>query len=459
MNILITHRNNNTADINRSSGCVQAWLVVLFVLCMVAPLTLQGQQSAETFGTIRLEHHEAPGATISLMPPSGVTNYSLTLPATASVGTWQLAFSVDNGSGTSYWAPAGAPVGMPTHIPYFSAPTTLTGNPLHTWNDATSTLQVSGTTSSSTLFSISKSGTLSTSHTSLVLSNTATSATANVNKTAMLIAASGTMGANSNVVGVDVDVAGGTNNIAALFRNGRVGFGLGTSLPVVGFDNAADASNREFSYTGALSVGTTPNHNMEFTTGNRASFIRIATTGLTDDFRITGMAGGQDGKYVHLVNATNQTMIIRHDNTGSSAANRFITTTQYDLSLPPRTGAAMQYSATAQRWLVVSAGVSSYNALAFNSKTVTTGDDLLPTSNAAYILVNNSAGNNFRVYFEDGIALGQIICVQNNGPNSLRISDGTTINVEGTNLSMPTEAAVLFIWDGAKWNQMAAASN
>jgi hypothetical protein len=459
MNTRITYRDNHAAVSSRTRVWLLSFLVVVFVPCMIAPLALVAQQSAETFGTIRLEHHETPGATISLMPPSGVTNYALTLPATTSVGTWQLGFSVNSAAGTAYWAPAGAPVGLPTHIPYFSDPTTLTGNPLHTWNDGASTLSVNGTTSSSTLFSIAKSGTLSSSHNSMVLSNTATSATASVNKTALVVSASGAMGSASAVTGVDVDVAGGTNNVAALFRNGRVGVGLGTSLPVVGFDNATDASNREFNYTGALSVGTTPNHNVEFTAGNRASFIRIATTGLSGDFQITGLAGGQDGKYIHLVNATNQTMILRHDNTGSSAANRFITTTQYDLSLPPRTGAAIQYSATAQRWLVVSAGVSSYTALAFNSKTVTTGDDQLPTSNAAYVLVNNSAGNNFRVYFEDGIALGQIICVQNNGPNSLRISDGATINVEGVNLSMPTEAAVLFIWDGAKWNQMAAASN
>jgi hypothetical protein len=151
-------------------------------------------------------------------------------------------------------------------------------------------------------------------------------------------------------------------------------------------------------------------------------------------------------------------MVFEHENTGSLAANRFITPTGYDLSIPPRTGVIVQYSATAQRWYVMAAGVSSYNTFATDIKTVTNTDYTLPTSSAAYILVNNNNGNNFDIALEDGVAVGQIICVQCNGPNSIRLVDGGNINVFGTTMTLPNEAAVLFIWDGTKWIQAARAT-
>jgi hypothetical protein len=434
------------------------FLVVTIGAFFLTASVAMAQENVQTFGTIRLEDPSTQGSTISIVPPTGIVPYSLVLPASAADGTWQLLFNVTGSMATASWAPTAFPLGNPTEIPYFNSSSSLVGNPLFTWNNTTQTLSLSGATGSSTLFSMSKTGTLTATHSTLAISNTATSSTANVNKTVLQVVASGAMGSNSAVTGLDVDVAGGTNNYAALFRNGRVGIGLGTSLPNTGIDNATDAANRELNFTGTLQTGTNLNNNFEFNTGNRSSFIRIATTGLGGDFVITGIAGGQSGKYINLYNATSETMILRHDNTSSLAANRILTPTSVDLSIPPRTGVTIQYSSVAERWYVVAAGVSSYNTFATDSKTVTTADKLLPSDRASYIIVTNNNTNNLDCDLEAGVAVGQLVCVQNSGPLTIRSVDGSLINVFGTTLSLAADASVIFIWDGSKWIQAARAS-
>lgn len=431
--------------------------IVLALFCIAG--SVLAQVSSETFGQIRLEDPGTPGQAVSLRPPSGITPYTLIFPASMANGSWVLTHTADNNIGIGTWQPWTGISGTATQIPYFSSATQLTGNASLTWDNSNQALSLTGTTGNSNLLSVAKSGTVTADNTVLSLSHTATSVTSGVDKTVLAISASGSVSTGATVTGIDVNVAGGTVNYAALFRSGRVGVGLGASgLPNTQFDIAEDAATRELNYTGTLNVGTTFNNNLEFNTGNRAAFIRVATTGLTNDYSITGLAGGTDGKHINIFNATNQTMVFEHENTGSLAANRFITPTGYDLSIPPRTGVIVQYSATAQRWYVMAAGVSSYNTFATDIKTVTNTDYTLPTSSAAYILVNNNNGNNFDIALEDGVAVGQIICVQCNGPNSIRLVDGGNTNVFGTTMTLPNEAAVLFIWDGTKWIQAARAT-
>lgn len=69
---------------------------------------------------------------------------------------------------------------------------------------------------------------------------------------------------------------------------------------------------------------------------------------------ITGMTGGADGRQHTLINdgASDSVLILRHDDTGSSAANRF--TMMYDVVLEAGQAATFWYNSTASRWHLLS---------------------------------------------------------------------------------------------------------
>lgn len=107
------------------------FLTIIAILVFSSPM-VRTQDNAQTFGAIRLEDPASQGASISLVPPSGVTSYSLVLPASLPNGTWALQFTANSGSATGLFV--GSPTGNTGEVAFFSAPNTMTGTPSLIWN-------------------------------------------------------------------------------------------------------------------------------------------------------------------------------------------------------------------------------------------------------------------------------------------------------------------------------------
>jgi hypothetical protein len=82
----------------------------------------------------------------------------------------------------------------------------------------------------------------------------------------------------------------------------------------------------------------------------------VHISGPTAPFAITGLAGGEAGRVVILVNNTGSPMTIRHQSTASSAANRIITPMEGDLTAR---AVFLAYDGAAQRWRVLAFSTDS----------------------------------------------------------------------------------------------------
>jgi hypothetical protein len=156
---------------------------------------------------------------------------------------------------------------------------------------------------------------------------------------------------------------------------------------------------------GALSLGQSPltlanGANNDVAVGTSA-FIHIS--GPSGSFSITGILGGEAGRYIVLRNSTAQQMTIANQSASSSEANRIITATGADLVLTGSTGQAahLVYDAVTLRWIVVgthegsdaSGGIDlGIDLEAFGLALDGTTDDT--TAFEAAITAANTAGHN-----------------------------------------------------------------
>jgi hypothetical protein len=84
--------------------------------------------------------------------------------------------------------------------------------------------------------------------------------------------------------------------------------------------------------------------------GATADINRLSSDAARD---ITGLSAGTSGQTVVLVNVGSATITLKHQNTGSSAANRIIVPWAGDYILAADGAAVLVYDATTSRWRVI----------------------------------------------------------------------------------------------------------
>lgn len=412
--------------------------------------------------------HLSTGGTshVSLQASPGMTgSYVLRLPGDTVHAHGSLLTTTNQGSKvlTTSWLPAGVngsvlsivngtPAwsqqalslsGVEQQVGFFGSTTTMRGSASFLYDSTAKRLTLTAASARTPSLRIVRDGSVTAADTVLQLRS---STTGGPLRTGMLIDISGSADTS---VGLVSNVSGATNNFAALLL-GRVG--INTRAPAAELDVNGAVAYRQRGHT----VTTTgPHHNVDFGSNNDRSYVHITGT-ITSQSTWTGFAGGRDGKMLWLTNATGENMVIAHNSTSSSSANRIRTVDGNNLIITPGATANFVYSIADSAWRVTSISPLSISAFSnYSSNTVTSGETL-PSSTTAYIKLIPS-GNVGNIYLEDGAVTGQILVVQNSatGNGNKFTLAGTNISVGSTSSTLSGGEALFMVWDGTQWQTIA----
>lgn len=149
---------------------------------------------------------------------------------------------------------------------------------------------------------------------------------------------------NTNFIGTtdNVSLHIRTRNLERMRLDSLGKIGIATAVPNTRLDIAGDLALREKTLT--MSNGF--NNNIAVDTN---SFFRLTGSA---SIRVTGIAGGYDGKIVTLFNSTGNNMTIYEQNTNSIDTNRIITGIG-DANLGATSSATFIYSELTDRWVLI----------------------------------------------------------------------------------------------------------
>lgn len=147
--------------------------------------------------------------------------------------------------------------------------------------------------------------------------------------------------------------AGSIGESARLDSTGKLFVGpSGGTAPAVAFDTTGALATREAT---AISIANAANNDVAVVANT--GFVRF--TGGGASATVTGIAAGANGQELSIVNATGSNINVRHDNAGSTAANRLYLVGAADTVLATNTAAKFKYNSTLTRWVGVGAFAAS----------------------------------------------------------------------------------------------------
>lgn len=383
--------------------------------------------------------------TVSLRAGAMTSNTSYVLPATlGSVGQVPRIASISGSEATLDWLTVSATFsGSPTQVAFFKSASELSSSSDVAWDTLNRTFTLINTSKPSELLSLSKSGAQTSNDTAMSILVTTTS-TSTLTKRGLLISSTGSWTGTN--VGLAVTASGGTSNYAALFSSGRVG--IGDDTPDATLDLDGDLAYTEYSYTGTL---TATSNDVDFDgNDNRFALVRVGTQGGTRT--ITGFDGGVAGKTFTLINASGYPIIIESESAGSTAANRVTTTTGQDQVVSNRATAQFVYSGIDSRWYFSASSQSSTIGFTPTEFDITGAGNVLPSSTANYLQLDNTSGNNQDVTLEDGTTVGQILIVQLISTSAKNVTlTGANVVGSAADRGLNSGQAVILVWDGTDW--------
>ncbi len=196
-----------------------------------------------------------------------------------------------------------------------------------------------------------------------------------------------------------------SSNVALLNRSGQTFSGTNTFSSLTTFGNAS-TTNLSISNS-LISLGnfSTPKGADYNTTGTQNDvnlgtgvLFRYSGSGAAT---FTGFAGGTDGREIHIMNVSSSNITINHQDTGSVAANRVITSNGSSVIIPPAVTIVLQYDSAASRWRIL---------------TVT----LTPTSISSFAFLQN--GNTFGAAANIGLTDAYPLNIMTSGTNRFTVA-------------------------------------
>lgn len=124
---------------------------------------------------------------------------------------------------------------------------------------------------------------------------------------------------------------------------------IGTLSSTLALANSAKLKFQHLNDTAITGAG---NHTL-----NPSNAVFVKLSALTAAGNLSGISGGEDGRFLILYNPTTNTfndLTIKHDDSNATAANRIYTTTGADVVVDARGSAMFIYDAEADRWVVIS---------------------------------------------------------------------------------------------------------
>lgn len=121
--------------------------------------------------------------------------------------------------------------------------------------------------------------------------------------------------------------------------------GIGTNAPGTNIDLTGDISIRFHGIT--LSADSVNDLDV-------GAFSYVGITGRTNNYVISGIAGGTDGKQIQLINLTPKSMKLYHQSTASSSANRIYNPSGQDITIADSGTVGLVYNGLLNCWVVQS---------------------------------------------------------------------------------------------------------
>lgn len=182
---------------------------------------------------------------------------------------------------------------------------------------------------------------------------------------------------SSKTATFEVEVSGGSNYSTecqeiVTIKADSIKSGTPTTPPVTGYYTTSQSDSTFVAKAGSTMSGTLALTNaakLKFQhlndtaitgAGNHtlnpggAVFVKLGA--LSAQGNLSGISGGEDGRFLILYNSntSGNNLIIKHDDSNATAANRIYTMTAADVTVIARGSAILIYDAEADRWVVIS---------------------------------------------------------------------------------------------------------
>jgi len=163
---------------------------------------------------------------------------------------------------------------------------------------------------------------------------------------------------------------------------------------------------------------------------------------LTQATILTGLAHGEDGKFVVIHNDSNLNLVIKNDSLSSTLGNRINTGTNGDLTINPNVSFLLQYDGDDTIWRVVGgSGSSDYNLTSIKTANYTAQNSeivLCDTSSSSFTITlpSNPLNNNYVAIVDVGGNFSTNNLIISSAKNIQNINDSWAIDIDQTYIEL-----------------------